>query len=120
MVLAHVGLAHVLGQAGGGGLLAREISRRLFAVAHRQRGVAVKVRGLFHNLNQLAAGNFAQDIAGAVGALHVFGEQAGVRLADLSERFAGNKVDDLIEVHALIRLAPPKDRNLHHRFDRLI
>jgi hypothetical protein len=106
MVLDHVGLAHVFGQARGRGLLAREIVGGLLAVAHRQRGVAVQISGFLHHLDEVAARDFAKHIAGARSPFHVLGEQARVGLADLGEGFAGDKVDDFVELQALVRLAP--------------
>ena len=50
VVLLHVELAHVLGQAGGGRLHAHELVGRLRAVAQRQLGLGVEIAGLLHHL----------------------------------------------------------------------
>ena len=114
MVLAHVRPAHVLGQSGGGGLLAGEVRGRLLAVTHRERGVFVKCARLLHHLDQLANRHLPEHVASAVRLLHVLGQQAGVGLADLRERFAGDEVDDLVKLEALVRLAPAENGNLDH------
>ena len=114
VVLRHVELAHVLGQAGGRGLLAREVVGRLRAVAHRQRGVAVEVGGLLEHLGEFLDGDIAEHLAGARSLADVLGEQAGVGLAHLGESLAGVEVDDLVVVNALVGLAPAQDRNFNH------
>ena len=114
MVFRHVGRAHVFGQTGRGGLLAREIGRRLLAVPHGQGGVAIEVGRLLHQLDQVAARDFAEHVAGALRFFHVPGEQTGISLAHLGECFTCDEVDDLVEFEALVRLAPAKDGNFDH------
>jgi hypothetical protein len=115
MVFGHVMPAHVFGQTGRRGLLAGKIRRRLLPIAHGQSGVAIKIGGLLHDLHQFATWNLAQNIAGALHLLHVFGEQTWVGLADLSQRFTGHEMDDLVEFEAFVGLSPAEDGNFYHK-----
>ena len=95
-ILLHVGLAHVLGQAGGGRLLAGELVGRLLAVADRQGAVKIQLAGFFDPLDQFFAVNFAQGLAGDAGLAHVALQQPAVGLADFGDRLAGHEVDDRV------------------------
>jgi hypothetical protein len=54
------------------------------------------------------------DIAGALGFAHVLGEQTRIGLAHPGQHFTRDRMDNLIEFEAFVRLAPAEDRNLHH------
>ena len=95
-------------------MLAREVGGGLLAVAQRQRSVAVEISGLLHHLDELAAGDFTKHIAGALRPLHVFGEQTRVCLAYLRQNFTRDRVNDLVELDAFVRLPPAEDGNLDH------
>jgi hypothetical protein len=95
-------------------LLTREIVGRLHPVAHGQCGVPVKIRGLLHHFDEVAAGNLAEHIAGALRLANVFGEQAGIGLAHFGEGFARRKVNDVIDLEARVRPAPAQHRNIYH------
>ena len=84
------------------------------AVAQGKRGVFVKLARFLHDGHKLTDGDLAKHVAGALRFLHVPGQQTGVGLAHLRERFTGNKVDHLVEFEALVRLAPAEDGNLDH------
>ena len=114
MVLRHVRLAHVLGQTGRGRLLPGEIIRRLRAIADREAAVLVEVRRFLHHGDQFAARDLAQRLAGALRPAHVLGEQAGVGLAHPCQRLARDEMDDVVQLHAGVRLAPPKNGNIDH------
>ena len=85
-------------------------SGRLLAVAHRQRGVQIQIGGLLHHPDQLADRNLGQHVAGALRVAHVAAEQAGVGLADLGQRLAGDEMDDVVLLEARVRLAPAQNR----------
>src|SRR5439155_9384110 len=79
-----------------------------------QRGIFEQLAGLLHDFDEIAARDFAQHIAGALGFLDVLGEQAGIRLADLGQRFTSDKMNDVIDFEARVRLAPAQNRNVYH------
>ena len=64
----------------------------------------------FDHLQQVADGDLAEHVAGALGVAHVALDQAGVGPADLGQRLAGGEVDDLVDLQALVRFAPAGDR----------
>src|SRR2546429_4458769 len=90
------------------------------AVTHGKRGVFVKLARFLHDGHELRDGDLAKHVAGALRFLHVPGQQTGVRLAHLRERFTGDKVDHLVEFETLIRLAPAEDGNLDHNVSRML
>src|SRR5262249_53323531 len=51
---------------------------------------------------------------GALGVAHVALDEAAVGPADLGQRLAGREVDDLIDIEALVRLAPAGYRDVKH------
>ena len=114
VVLLHVELAHVLGQAGRGRLHARELVGRLRAVAERQLGLGVEFAGLLHHLQQVRDRDLAQHVAGPLGVAHVALDQPAVGPADLGQHLAGGEVDDLVGLEALVRLAPAQDGDVDH------
>ena len=112
MVLRHVRLAHVFGQPGRGRLLPREVAGRLHSITQRQGRVFVKISRFLHHADEVAAGEFAQHIAGALCLANVFGDQTGIGLAHFGQRFAGNKMNDVINVEARVGPAPAQHRNV--------
>ena len=106
MILLHVGLAHVLRQAGAGRLLAREIVRCLFAVSQRKRRVQVKIRRLFHHPDQFGYRNLRQHLPGARCQPHVTAQQTGVGLADFRQRLSGEEMLHVIGFETGVGLAP--------------
>ncbi len=46
---------------------------------------------------------------------HIALDQARIRSANLRQRLAGLKMNDLVDVHALIRLAPTQNGNVNHQ-----
>jgi len=114
VVLLHVELAHVLGQAGGGRLHPGELVGRLGPVAQRQLGLGVQLAGLLHHLEQVADGDLAENVAGPLGVAHVALDQGRVGPPDLSQHLAGGEVDDLVRLQALVRLAPTEHGDADH------
>jgi hypothetical protein len=55
-----------------------------------------------------------QHIAGALGEAHVALDKPAISAADLSGHLAGVEVHDLVEVEALVRLAPAGNGNVEH------
>ena len=102
------------GKPGGRRLHAHELIGRLRAVAQRQLGLGVQVGRLLHHVEQVLDGDLAQHVAGPLGEAHVALDQAAVGPADLGQHFAGVEVDDLVEVQALVGLAPTGHGNVQH------
>ncbi len=107
MILLHVEPAHVLGEPGGGGLHVHKLLSRLRAVAERQLRLDVVVGCLLDALDQLRNRDFAEHVASPLCVAHVALDEAAVGPADFGQRFAGRKVDNLVDVQALVRFAPP-------------
>ena len=112
MVLLHVEPAHVLGQAGGRRLHADELIGRLRSVAKREFGLDVQISRLLYAIDQLGNGYLTQNFPRPFGMAHVALDQPAVGPTDLGQRLACREVDDLVDFHALVRLAPAKDRNM--------
>ena len=104
----------MFGEAGGGRLHAGELIGRLRAVAEGQFGGGIKVAGLLHHLHQVGDGNLAEHVAGALGEAHVAFDQCRVGPADLGEDFAGDEVNDLVGLEALVRFAPTEHGDVKH------
>ena len=102
--------AQALGQPGARRLRAHELVRRLRAVAHRQLGVGVELAGLRHARDEIVDRDPPQRIARRLRLAHVALDHAAVGAADLGDGLAGREVDDLVHVHARIRLAPTEYR----------
>jgi len=60
--------------------------------------------------------DLVQDLPRASGVLSCPWPIAQDGLTHLGERFAGDEVDDFIELEALVGLTPAKDRNLDHTY----
>ena len=113
-ILAHVGLAHVLGQAGAGRLLVRKVVGRLLPVTHRQRRLFVILARRLHLRDQLRNRNLPQNVAGLLRRPHIAPNNAAIRLAHLSDRLTRDMVLHLIEFERFIRLAPAQYRDFKH------
>ena len=110
VVLLHVGLAHVLRQAGAGRLLAGEVVGRLFAVAHGESGVQIEIASLLHHFDQVGDGNRGEDFARAMRLAHVAAEQSRIGLAHFGQRLASDEVLYSVLFEAGVGLAPADNR----------
>jgi hypothetical protein len=114
LVLLHVEPAHVLGQAGGRRLHAREVVGRLRAVAQRQVGLGVQFARLLHDAEQVLDGDVAEHVTGPAREAHVALDEPAIGPADLGEHFTGVEMDDLVEVETVVRFAPAGNRDVQH------
>src|SRR5262249_37306979 len=101
-------------QAGGRRLHAHELVGGLGAVAQGQFGVDVEVGGLLDPGEDLLDGQLSQGVAGPPGQAHVLGDQRGVGPADLGQHLPAVEVDDLVDLDALVGLAPAEDGDVQH------
>ena len=76
--------------------------------------LAYRSPAFFIICEQLLDGDLAQHVAGPLGVAHVALDQAAVGPADLGEHLAGGEVDDLVDLEALVRLAPAEDGDVDH------
>ena len=113
-VLPHVAGAHVLGEAGRGGLHQAELLGRLRAVTQRQFGVHVQVGRLDRHLAQILDRELPEDVAGLVSFPHVHLDQTAVGLMDGRQFLTRFKMDNRLLVHRFVWLAPADDRNFEH------
>ena len=102
------------GNAGRSRLGPDELVGRLRAVAHRQLGVHVELAGFADAGDQLFDRDRAERFARALRFLDVALNEAAVGSADTRDRLAGSEVQNLVDVHARVRLAPAEDGKLHH------
>ena len=79
--LIHVLLAHVLGQSGGSRLLSYEVIARLRTLTHGKLAGHEDLAGPLHHLDQLGTRDFAQSVAGSLGAAHIASNHSGNSLA---------------------------------------
>ena len=112
VILLHIGPAHMLGQTRGCGLSPHKFIGRLSAIAQREFGVHVEFACLFDLLDEVIHRDSAERAPRPVGLSHVSLDQAAVRAAHFSDRFAGREMDYLIDVHAGVGLSPPQYRNI--------
>ena len=114
-VLLHVRAAHSFGEARARRLRARELVRRLRPVAHRQRRVHVELAGRTDTSNEIVDWDLAQHFARPLRLPHVPADQPAVGAADFCNRLTSRKVDDIVHLHAGVRLTPTEDRKVNHQ-----
>ena len=114
-VLGHVRSAHVLGQPRAGRLLVHKIVHALRRIADLQISVLEQHRSLLASLDQLVGGNLQQRFARLVGVAQIATDDSAADLADLGNRLAGIKVNDVVEFQRFVGLAPTQWVKSDHR-----
>ena len=104
----------MLGQSGGRRLLSYEVFARLRTLTHGKLAGHEDLAGPLHHLDQLGTRDFAQSVAGSLGAAHIASNYSGNSLAHLGYGFSRVEVNDSIPVKTFVRLSPAKRWHMDH------
>jgi hypothetical protein len=96
----------MLGQPGGRRLLSNELLRVLWLIAEWELGIHEQLAGFLNHSQKVSGWDRPKCISSSLGFPHVTRDHASVRLAHLGDLFTAVEVDDLLDVEALVGLAP--------------